>query len=183
MNEISNDYKIKNLLYEDLSIITKLFKRCNQDIYPADITDAFILDIFERNFTIVDDDIKIEIKSLLNYYSKKYFFKIKITDFLQITMNSLTYIYDKLEKSICKIYDQVDHTNKGLIFYKEFEDILLKLVEPLNQNKWKIVDFFCKATGSIEKEFISKEEFIKFCLNYKEVFFLLFKEIRSLSEL
>jgi hypothetical protein len=155
--------------YENFTLVNKEFEFLN---------DIHIFDIFQKNFELYKNteknDYFIKSESFLNYFLKKSFFKIRIVDFLEISFNSLISIYGGLEKKIYKLYDDADFRKNGYILYKEFEDILLNLIGN-TENKWKINELFKIAVGSQEKEFLSREEFIIFCLNNRELLNILLK--------
>ncbi len=176
VNSINTEFK-SNLdaevpydkFYENFTLVNKEFEFLN---------DIHIFDIFKKNFNLYKNvekqDYFIKSESFLNYFLKKSFFKIRIVDFLEISLNSLISIYGGLEKKIYKLYDDADFRNNGYILYKEFEEILISLFGN-TENKWKFNELFKIAVGSQEKEFLSREEFIIYCLNNRELLNILLK--------
>jgi hypothetical protein len=60
-----------------------------------------------------------------------------------------------------------------LIYYKEFEVILMKLINN-NEIRWKLPNYFNDACGSDSRDFISKEELVSFVMNSKDLLSILF---------
>ena len=172
INEIATELKRDNNAEILFDKVVDCFLISNKEF---DLNETMILDIFQNNFdlhkNILNKNI-ISVQSFLKFFSKKYFFKIKIVDFLEISLNALINTYGTLEKKIIKFFDEVDFLKKGFILYKEFEQILIQWFGN-NENKWKISEFFKDAVGSGDKEFLIKEEFITFCLNTKEIYTML----------
>ena len=56
-------------------------------------------------------------------------------------MLSLISIYHNLEKKIIESFENIEFNRQGLIFFKEFHGIFMKLLL-FDENKWKIAEYF-----------------------------------------
>ncbi len=104
-----------------------------------DLSLVLILDTLKRNFSFVDD--KIQLESFLDYFVDKYSFKIKVADFVQISVESFAIIYADLDRIVQKIWMSADDKKNGIIFFKEFESVMNVLLGN-SENKWKISEYF-----------------------------------------
>lgn len=98
-----------------------------------------IADLLKRNFKMSED--KIQLDSFFDYFVNKYIFRIKITDFVQVSIESFSTIYADLDKIAQKIWENADAKKNGIIFYKEFENVMSDLLCN-SENKWKISEFY-----------------------------------------
>lgn len=97
------------------------------------------LNIFKRNFKMTDDHIRLE--NFLNFFLDKYVLKIRALDFVDISLQCFISIYEQLERRIYDIWDKNEVERKGIIFYKEFEGIMLSLLGN-SENLWKFQEYF-----------------------------------------
>ena len=104
-----------------------------------DLNLLMIADLLKRNFKMSDD--KIQLDSFFDYFVNKYIFRIKITDFVQVSIESFSTIYADLDKIAQKIWENADAKKNGIIFYKEFENVMSELLCN-SENKWKISEYF-----------------------------------------
>jgi hypothetical protein len=144
----------------------------------------YIKDIFKRNFivnsqTINDSTVNfINIDSFLSFFIKKYYFKINVQEFLDISLFSLLEIFQNVEKMITKFFDSADILKEGVIYKKEFLEIINKILVN-SDNKWKIGDYYKLACGSDDKDYITKDEFIVFCINTNDIFNLILLALKK----
>jgi len=143
-----NQEYFKNLLLESKNnnitlinqneISEKLYS-ANQE-FGIDLNNS--VQIFKRHFKYDGLD-EIQLQSLFEFFLDKFYFKVKIIDFVDITVDALINLYDKLEKKILNIWDKVLFLkNKEVIFFKEFEVILTTIIGNNNDNMWKINLYF-----------------------------------------
>jgi len=97
------------------------------------------LEIFITNFKVNND--LLELESFFNFFLNKYYFKVKILDFTYVSVDRLINIYFGLDKLLGKMWDNADFKKQGIIFFKEFEQVLIVLLGN-SENKWKIAEYF-----------------------------------------
>lgn len=98
------------------------------------------IEIFNRVFEMKED--KINLEKFFEYFLTKYTIKLKVMEFIQISLESFCIIYGDLEKKMSNIWDKnLEIRNKTIMLYKDFEQVLLKLYgDP--DNKWKFSEYF-----------------------------------------
>lgn len=126
--------KIKNEV--DMLSLAHQFMSANKDL---DINLNVTLDLFKKNFQVKED--LIDLDSFFTYFLKKFYFKIKIIDFVNVSVERLINIYNGLNKILNKMWDNADLKRQGIIFMKEFEQVLSGLLGN-SENKWKIAEYF-----------------------------------------
>ena len=137
MNEIISDFKnnvrktlkLKNL-YEDFLII-------NVEI---EISEKEFRKYVNSVFTIDSED-NIELESIIEFHQKNYSLKVKVTDFLDISLNSIASSYDLLEKKIVKIFDKNNNIRDEVFSLKEFLPSIIEILG-VSENEWKINEYF-----------------------------------------
>lgn len=137
IESLLNDYKSKRKSEEDLLEICSQFMIANNDY---EIKLNFSIQVFKNNFKINSNNT-IDLDSLFTYFLKKIYFKIKIMDYLCISLELFNKIYNGLDKILSKMWEKADLKRQGIIFYKEFEQVLSILLGN-SENKWKIVEYF-----------------------------------------
>lgn len=100
---------------------------------------AMVLDWLKRNFNVSGENIRLE--TFLNYFLDKYYFKIKLTDFMEQSYHSFGIIYSDLDKNLMKMWDIADFKRNAIIFFKEFETVM-NVIMGNSENKWKIQEYF-----------------------------------------
>jgi hypothetical protein len=182
VNDIIYEYKENQIQYMDSVKFISQFQVANKEFSNFQSPEK-IIRIFERNFIVKSGNIHLE--SFIHFYLKKLYCKINISDYLETSISTLIYIFSQIEKKISHLFDIVDYKRKEIIFYKEFEELLYKILNP-SDLKWKLNDYFKAACGSQDKEFISKAEFISFCLNTDDILSIYVRgvsgESKNLSE-
>jgi len=98
-----------------------------------------IVTILKKYFIMTED--KIQLDSFLDYFVNKIIFKIKITDFVQVSVDCFGIIYADLDKILQRMWENADSKKNGIIFFKEFESVLIVLLGN-SENKWKISEYF-----------------------------------------
>lgn len=137
---ILNDYKEEKINDIDAIEIANMFMSANSEF---EMNLVYVLDIFKLNFTIIEEEKheKIELQSFFDFFLKKYFFKIKIIDFINISTDRLIYIYNSIDKIITNIWNKADVMKNGSIYFKEFDGLMRNLLGK-GENKWKISEYF-----------------------------------------
>lgn len=137
IGDLLNEYKNKRVIKKDITKIVEQFQNVNKEFkcsYEA------VYEILTRNFNVEDEDIDLD--TFFDFFAKnKYGFKIRVFDFLEISLNNLVLVFSLLEKKIGRMYDDVDSKKIGLIGNKEFEELLSKILVGI-ETKWKISDYF-----------------------------------------
>lgn len=98
-----------------------------------------ILDLLKRNFKVSNENVQLD--SFLDYFVDKHVFKIKVMDFLQVSIDNFAMIYADLDKICLKMWENADSKKNGIIFFREFE-LVLNILLGNSENKWKISDYF-----------------------------------------
>jgi hypothetical protein len=173
-----NDFKQVLKTEVDALEIANLFMIANIEF---EFNLIYVLDIFKLNFVVKDE--KIDLQSFFDFFLKKYFFKIKVSDFLNISADRLINIYISLDKIITAIWNKADMLKNDVIYFKEFESVMKNLLGNA-ETKWKISEYFKyflffinfrTACGTNDKDFITKNEFFSFMFNEKDCINILLK--------
>jgi hypothetical protein len=127
--------KIKNEV--DILLIANQFINANKDL---EINLNLTLDIIKKNFKINNKEY-IDLNSFFDYFLNKFYFKIKVIDFVNVSVDMLIYVYISLNKILHKMWDNADEKRQGIIFVKEFEKVLSMLLGN-RENRWKIAEYF-----------------------------------------
>lgn len=130
------DFKDNNKNEENAIKIAEHIILSNKE-YELNLIDC--LNILKRNFNLPNDFLSLEL--FLSFFLDRYSMKIKILEFVQISLETFIVIYTDLEQKISKIWNRIEVERKGIIFYKEFEVILLDLLKS-NENVWKFQEYF-----------------------------------------
>ncbi len=139
--KLLNEYRNKEKTEIGLIEISRDFIIANSDF---DINYNLSIEIFEGNFPIKKNNTNIKfilLENLFEIFTKKKYFKIKIIDFVYISVEIFIKIYDFLKEILEKIWENSDLKSDGIIFFKEFEKVLLKFLGK-SENKWKIAEYF-----------------------------------------
>jgi hypothetical protein len=100
----------------------------------------YIKEIFKRNFELQNDKMKME--KVVDYFLRDYSIKIKILDFVYITLEQLCIIYGEFERNLNSIMDNfLESKIKGIYFYKDFENLMDQIFSQ-NESKWKYPKYF-----------------------------------------
>lgn len=121
---------------ESMNVISEQMILTNKE-YGLSLIDC--IDILKRNFKHSDNNVYLE--KFFDFFLDKYVVKIKALEFVQISLDSFRNIYTELEKKIDFIWTKTDYEKKGLIFFKEFEKILVELLGS-TENLWKFTEYF-----------------------------------------
>ena len=130
------------------------------------------IDILSKNFKVDLKSNTIELDSFLEFFVNKMVFRMQVFEFCEITFSGILIIFQSIEKKINKILIEIDIQN-GLIYYKDFELILMKLINN-NELRWKLPSYFSEACGTETRDFIAKEELVSFVMNSRDLLSILF---------
>lgn len=137
ITDLLNDFKNNNITETDLTKIAEQLQNVNKEFK---LSMQHCTDILKNNFTVKAG--KLNLDTFFNFFAhNKVHFKIKIVDFIEISLNYLVTLFNLLEKKIFRLYEEADVRKIGLIYYKEFEDIITKLMGGV-ENKWKVNEYF-----------------------------------------
>jgi len=120
---------------ENLSLFYDQFTFTNKEFRIS--KDQFSY-IFAKHFIIIDFEVDLE--SFFNFFKTSYSFKIKVVDFMDITLNSLINLFDLLEKQIYKYYKMTEFKYPEFLNLSEFSEVIHKITK--EENKWKFSDYF-----------------------------------------
>ena len=96
--------------------------------------------LLTRNFEINKNN-EVNIDSILKFYAKKYIFMIKISDYIDISLNKIINIFGIIESKIIQLFEKIDKNNQGIISFEQFEELLTGIIKT-NLNKWNISNYF-----------------------------------------
>ena len=165
INELKQNIKEKEIeiIISHLKESNNLFKLTNNDCY----------NIIKRNFTINENNT-INLDSFLEFFVNKLIFRIQIYKFCDIILNAINYEFEAIVKKCKSTLIELKIGNE-LIFYKDFEEILMKLIN--NESiKWKIIHYFNEACKTESRDFISQEELISFIISNNDILSLILEQ-------
>ena len=131
INELIYQFKENNKSFEPLSSFYDQFSIVNKEF---NFTNTEFKYYFSKNLNVVSDQVSLE--SLQNFIAK-YCFKIRVVDFIQITLISFISIFDFLESNITSVFDIFDTKKQGIFHFKEFTDAV-NFIFKVPENDWKI---------------------------------------------
>ena len=165
IKELKQNIKEKDIemIISQLKESNNLFKLTNNDCY----------NIIKRNFTINENNT-INLDSFLEFFVNKLIFRIQIYKFCDIILNAINYEFEAIVKKCKSTLIELKIGNE-LIFYKDFEEILMKLIN--NESiKWKIIHYFNEACKTESRDFISQEELISFIISNNDILSLILEQ-------
>jgi hypothetical protein len=131
------DLQKQNIKEEQTSKLVEAFQNANKEFK---LSNDKIFEIVQKYFSA--GKAKFNIDNLLNYFNQnKISFKLKIIDFLDISVNSIVQLFNVIERKIVRLFDEIDSKKVGLIYFREFEELMKKIM-PVVENKWKIAEYF-----------------------------------------
>ena len=138
MNNLLNKFKSS---HNDKIHFKELFDQFNLINRDMDFNEEIINSIFSSYFTIEDDNC-IKLESLFTFFKEKsYTFKIKVIDYIEISMKNFIYLYGFLEKKLSLIFDKFVMKQDGLMGIKEFQNAFLSIIGG-SEREWTITPFF-----------------------------------------
>ena len=165
INELKQNIKEKEIeiIISHLKESNNLFKLTNNDCY----------NIIKRNF-IINENNTINLDQFLEFFVNKLAFRIHIYKFCEIIFNAIDYEFEAIVK-ICKKTIIELRIGNGLIFFKDFEEVLMKLINN-SSIKWKLSHYFNDACKTDSRDFISHEELISFIINNNDILSFIFEQ-------
>jgi hypothetical protein len=131
------EFKSKKINSIELLKISQSFSFSNSDFEP---NLEKVLEVFKRNFKVENNEIYLG--ELFEFYQDKFNFKIKILDFISITLDCFITIYDKIEKKLIEMWGKIRMKDKDIMLYKDFEQFLNMIFGENIENKWKFNEYF-----------------------------------------
>lgn len=83
----------------------------------------------------------IDLESIIDFHDQKLMLKMKVQEFLEMSLKSVINLLSLLEKVINNIFDQYDVKRNEIMFFKEFQICLIQTLK-INENEWKINQYF-----------------------------------------
>ena len=133
------DFKNGTKTHVDLKV---LINQIHITTIDFELNDTYIKELVETNFGegIVDNELSLD--TLFNFFEKNNFeIKIHAFDFVTITHNAITTIYNWMVSKIIQFWDEIDVIKEGIAYFKNFEKLMLILVKDTHY-KWKITEYF-----------------------------------------
>lgn len=138
IGDLFKNYKENKKITEKLEIFVDPFSIINRDFF---LNKHQVQNIFSRCFKIQNDSINLD--EFFLFFTKKYYFMIRISDFIEICYNNATDVLNAVEKKIEKLFFEYDLKKNGMMYFKDFESLMNKILDfKTNDNKWKINDYF-----------------------------------------
>ncbi len=135
LNELLLEYRQNKKNYEPISSFYDQFSVANKE-FNFDKNE--IKYFFMKVFPVISEEVSLE---AIYDFQNKYYFKIKVTDFIEITLESFIFTYDYLEKKVSSVFDTFDSRKQGIIYYKEFIE-MINYIFVIPENEWKLNEFF-----------------------------------------
>ena len=135
INELLLEYRQNKKNYEPISSFYDQFSVANKEF---NFEQSEIKCFFMKVFPVISDEVPLE---AINEFQNQYFFKIKVTDFIEITLETFISTYDFLVKKVSSIFDTYDSRKQGIIYYKEFIE-MINFIFVIPENEWKLNEYF-----------------------------------------
>jgi len=138
-NVIINDFKTGKKTQLDRRTLSDQIKISTAEF---ELEDLFINNLLENYFgeDLTEDDVSLDV--FFKFFDSNNFeMKIHAYEFVEVTFKTVTMIYSWVLNKITQFWDFVDFTKEGIMFFKNFEKLMLILVKD-TENKWKITEYF-----------------------------------------
>jgi hypothetical protein len=129
-------YKSDNLERQKFTIYLQRFIEANEEF---NISEEKVNELFINYFDLLEDTFSLT--KFFEFYMNKYYFKIKVIDFIDITLERIIALYNYLEFHLIKIFDEFDFKKAEFIETKEFQKAIMNVIGG-GEREWKIGDFF-----------------------------------------
>ena len=137
INDLITDYKSNVKTHEILANFYDHFSFSNKEFQ---ITNEEFLSIFNRIFKI--NNGLLELEKFFNFFEgKKFSFKIKNDDFIESSLSCVIGEHAYLNNKLNVFFELVDAKKKSIIFFKEFEELMVKIFVNTD-TRWKNNDYF-----------------------------------------
>jgi hypothetical protein len=137
LNEMLDGYRNNGKNLENLQRFYEPFSFCNKEF---NISKEEFSSIFHRNFKIIGENIDLD-HFFTFFENKKFTFKIKNDDFIELSLNAIINEHSFLNNKLNVLFDLVDMKKKGVIFLKEFEELMSKIFINID-TRWKNNEYF-----------------------------------------
>lgn len=137
LNELLADFRNNGKTHEVLEKFYESFAFSNKEF---NIKYQEFNQIFHKLFKI--EDGKIDLESFFSFFhDKKYTFKIKNDDFIDISLETIISEHDYLIDRLNIMFEVVDVRKLGIIYFKEFEELMVKIFSNID-TRWKNNEYF-----------------------------------------
>jgi hypothetical protein len=138
IGDLFKDYKESKKTKEKLDNFIEPFTIPNKDFC---LNNQQVENIFRRCFKINEEFINLD--EFFTFFTKKYTFSIRISDFIEICYNNAIDVFNAVEKRLEKLFLEYDSRKNGMMYFKDFEPMMHKILDfKTKDNKWKINDYF-----------------------------------------
>lgn len=137
LNQLLGDYRNNGKMTEKLEKFYEPFSFSNKEFIISQ--DEFV-NIFTRLFKVSNKEIDLD--HFFHFFeNKKFTFRIKNDDFIELSLNSIIAEHVYLNNKLNTLFDLVDMRKRGIVFFKEFEELMTRIF--VNQDtRWKNNDYF-----------------------------------------
>ena len=107
-----------------------------------ELEDEFVNNLIYSYFSedLFEDEVSLDV--FFRYFDENvYEMKILAYEFVEITHNTITGIYNWILGKTNQYWDLIDFIKEGIVYLKNFEKLMLILVKD-SENKWKITEYF-----------------------------------------
>jgi hypothetical protein len=137
LNELLADFKNIGKTYEILDKFYESFAFSNKEF---NIKYEEFCRIFQKLFKILNG--KVDLETFFAFFNdKKYTFKIRNDDFIEISLNTIISEHDYLISKLTSLFESVDVQKKGILYFKEFEELMSKIFTNID-TRWKNNEYF-----------------------------------------
>ena len=167
VNDLINEYKNGEKTSKEYIKLIDQFVVATKEF---NISENYVVNLLTQYFGLNQTRKEFDIIKLVNIQSKKYVFKMKLSEFIEETIKRIIHIHQNIEEKIVRIYESFDKEKNNRIEKPVFNEII-NSIYPNNDNKWKVNEYFLLANNNNkEKMYVSKLEFLYFAMNAREVF-------------
>lgn len=137
LNQLIADYKYNNKTHENIEKFYESFAFSNKEF---EINFIEFSKIFNNQFKIENGKVDLE-KFFVFFDNKKYTFRIKNDDFVELSLNQIISEYEFLNNKLNSLFDLADIKKQGIIYFKEFEEIMSKIFFNMD-TRWQNNEYF-----------------------------------------
>lgn len=138
LNKLITDYKNNKKQTEKIENFYESFSTSNKEFNIS--FDEFKA-IFNRTFKVTEGNVDLD--SFFGFYEEKnYSFIIKNQDFIDLSLNTIISEHSFLLNNLNCIFDHIDMKKIGIIYLKEFEELLSTKIFLNTESHWKYKKYF-----------------------------------------
>jgi len=138
IHEIIVDYNQNTRKTIGLSELYQMFCSIIMDI---EVSEHDFQKIVSRLLKFDINNKTIDLESIIEFHDQKLMLKVKVQDYLELSLKSVLNLFNMLEKVVNGIFDQYDIKRSEIMSFKEFQSCLIQTLK-LNENEWKINEYF-----------------------------------------